>query len=59
MGSKRNKEILLSFLKDKHKKNWFQIIKEVSSLYFLEKRVPVHYITNLLYRKNISNYKNY
>ncbi len=59
MASKRNKEILLAFFKDKHKKNWFQIIKETASLYFLEKRVPVHYITNLLYRKNISNYKDY
>ena len=59
MISKRNKEILLSFIKDKRKKKWFQIIKEFITLFFLEKRVPVHYITNLLYRKDISNYKDY
>lgn len=55
----RNKQIMLSFLKDKHKKNWAQIIKEFSSLYMAQKQIPVNYITSLLYRKNVLNYKDY
>ncbi|WP_166965325.1 sugar-transfer associated ATP-grasp domain-containing protein [Yeosuana marina] len=59
MISKRSKEILLSFLKDKHKKKWYKIVKEFTSLYVSQKTLPVNYITSLLYRKNISNYKDY
>ena len=59
MISKRNKQILLLFLRDKHKKNWFQIIREFTTLYISQKRLPVNYITNLLYRKNVSNYNDY
>lgn len=57
--SKREKQILLFFLKDKNKKNWFQIIKEFTNLYISQKELPLNYITNLLYRKNVSNYKDY
>ncbi len=59
MLPKRKRQILLSFLKDKHKKNWFQIIKEFITLYLTEKNIPVNYITHFLYRKNASNYKDY
>lgn len=55
----RNKQIILSFLKDKHKKNWAQIIKEFTSLYVAQKQIPVNYITSLLFRKNVLNYKDY
>ncbi len=59
MISKRSKQILLLFLRDKHKKNWFQIIKEFATLYYFEKKIPVNYITSFLYRKSASNYKDY
>ena len=59
MISKRNRQILLFFLTDKNKKNWFQIIKEFTTLYLSNKEVPVNYISHLLYRKNVSNYKDY
>ena len=59
MISKREKQILLFFLKDKNKKNWFQIIKEFTNLFISKKELPLYYISNLLYRKNVSNYKDY
>ncbi len=59
MIPKRKRQILLSFLKDKHKKNWLQIIKEFITLYLSEKNIPVNYITHFLYRKSASNYKDY
>lgn len=59
MISKRNRQILLCFLRDRNKKKWFQIIKEFMSLYLIEKKIPANYILCLLYRKNISNYKDY
>ncbi|PIA81964.1 hypothetical protein BFR04_11705 [Gaetbulibacter sp. 4G1] len=59
MLPKKKRQILLSFFKDKHKKNWFQIIKEFITLYFTNKSIPLYYITHFLYRKNTSNYKDY
>ena len=59
MISKRNKQILLFFLRDKNKKNWFQIIKEFTILSISKKELPINYISHLLYRKNVSNYKDY
>lgn len=59
MISKREKEILLFFLKDKNKKNWLQIIKEFTTLFISKKEFPLYYISNLLYRKNIPNYKDF
>ena len=54
MISKREKKILLFFLRDKNKKNWFQIIKEFTTLSISKKELPTYYISNLLYRKNVS-----
>lgn len=59
MISTKKKQKLLFFLKDKNKKNWFQIIKEFTNLVISKKELPYYYITNLLYRKNVSNYKDY
>ena len=59
MISKRNKQILLSFWRDKYKKNWFQIIKEFTNLFFLEKKIPINYITTFIYRESAHNYKDY
>ena len=59
MLSKRNKQILLFFLQDKTKKNWFTIIGEFSYLMITKKEIPLYYISHLLYRKNIDNYTDY
>lgn len=59
MISKRNKQILLFFFRDKNKKNWFRIIKEFSNLYISNKELPINYISHLLYRKNVTNYRDY
>ncbi len=59
MISKRKKQMLLFFLRDKNKKKWFQIIKEFTALYVSKKELPLYYISNLLYRKNVSNYNDY
>ncbi len=59
MKSKRKKEMLLFFLRDKNKKNWFQIIKEFTTLCIIKKGLALYYISNLLYRKNVTNYNDY
>jgi len=59
MISERKKQMLSFFLKDKNKKNWLQIIKEFTSLYIRTKELPLNYISHLLYRKNVTNYKDY
>ena len=51
--------MLIFFFRDKNKKKWLQIIKEFTVLYFSKKRIPLYYISSLLYRENISNYKDY
>lgn len=52
-------QMFFSFLRDKNRKNVFKIIKELIILFFHKRALPTHYLTNLLYRKNISNYKDY
>lgn len=59
MISKRKKQMLLFFLRDKNKKKWLQIIKEFTMLGISGKELPLHYISHLLYRKNITNYTDY
>ncbi len=59
MLSKRKKQMLLFFLRDKNKKNWSQIIKEFTALYMAQKELPLNYISHLLYRKNIAKYTDY
>jgi len=51
--------MLLFFLRDKNKKNWLQIIKEFTTLGISGKELPLHYISHLLYRKNVTNYNDY
>lgn len=46
-------------MRDKNKKNWLQIIKEFATLSISTKELPIHYISHLLYRKNVTNYKDY
>jgi len=59
MISTRKKQMLLYFLRDKNKKKWFQIMKELSTLSYIKKEFPLYYISNLLYRKNVTNYRDY
>ena len=59
MKHKRNVEILWFFIKDKSKKNWLQIIKELTSQFISQRKIPVNYITNLLYRKEVTNIEDY
>ncbi|MGB6153407.1 MAG: sugar-transfer associated ATP-grasp domain-containing protein [Pricia sp.] len=59
MIPERKKQMLLFFLRDKNRKNWLQIIKEFTTLGISAKEFPLHYISHLLYRKNVTNYKDY
>ena len=59
MLSERKKQMFLFFLKDKNKKKWPRIIKEFTSLSILQKELPLNYISHLLYRKDVVNYKDY
>ena len=49
---------LLVFLRDKQKKNYFKIFKEFVNLLLIKKEVPFYYF-KYLYRKDITNYKDY
>lgn len=51
--------MLLFFLRDRNKKNWLQIIKEFTALAISRKELPFNYISHLLYRKGVTNYKDY
>jgi len=51
--------MLLFFVRDKNKKNWPRIIKEFTTLCISRKELPLNYITHLMYRKNVGNYKDY
>lgn len=59
MNLNRDKQILLFLIKDPNKKSWIVIIREFIMLLFSKKELPKYYITNLLYRKNVDNYKKY
>ncbi len=59
MISRRKKEMLIFFLRDENKKNWFKIVKEFTTLCISKKELPLYYISNLLYRKNVSHYNDY
>lgn len=59
MISERKKQMLLFFLRDKNKKKWSQIIKEFTALYISTKELPINYISHLLYRKSVTNYRDY
>ena len=59
MASQRKLGMLLFFVRDKNKKSIFRIIKEIISLWRFKKEIPLYYISNLLYRKGIDNYKDF
>ena len=59
MVSRRKKQMLLSFLRDTNRKKWVQIINELTILWYSKNEFPSYYIVNLLYRKNVTNYKDY
>ncbi len=57
MASNTNNRLLV-FLKDKRKKNYFKIFKEVIILWISRKEIPFYYFKHL-YKKEITNYKDY
>lgn len=50
---------LLVFLKDKNRKGLLQIIRETIVFWVVKKEVPYFYFGKFLYRKDITNYKDY
>lgn len=54
----KNPQRIRVFLKDKNKKNFFVIIKEVLTLLVRKKEVPFYYFKHL-YKKNITNILDY
>lgn len=59
MTHNRKIKMLILFFRDKNKKKWAQIINEFITLYISKKKIPLYYISNLLYRNNVNDYKNY
>ena len=47
------------FLRDKNKKSYSRILKEVFTLMRLKKEIPLYYFAKFLYRKEIDNYQDY
>ena len=50
---------IVVFLKDKNKKGYFQILKEVFQLFKLKKEFPLYYFAKFLYRKEITKAQDY
>ena len=59
MSLKANLFRINVFLKDKNKKSFFVMIKEVVELWIIKKNFPIHYFGRFLYRKNAANYKDF
>jgi hypothetical protein len=53
------KKGIASVLSDPNKKKKTQIIREFILLWISNKKIPLHYFSRFLYRKEIVNYKNY
>lgn len=52
-------KLLEVFFKDKNKKGWLRIFKELLHFAWIKKEIPIDYIRKFLYRKEITDYKNY
>lgn len=50
---------ILVFLKAKNKKNFLKILKELSVLLVLKKEFPFYYFAKYLFKKEVTNYKDY
>ena len=59
MGLKENLFRIGIFVKDKNKKKYLTIIKEVLVLWNKKKHFPLHYFGRFLYRKDAGHYKDY
>src|SRR5699024_5037066 len=57
MATQRQNRLLV-FLRDKNKKNYFQILKEFMHLAILKKEIPFYYF-KYVYRKDVTNYKDF
>ena len=58
MKKKKKQNRFLFFLRDKRKKNLFKILWETSFLWISKKEIPFYYF-KFLYRKSVTNYKDY
>ncbi|MCF7568631.1 hypothetical protein L3X37_09665 [Sabulilitoribacter arenilitoris] len=47
------------FIKDKNKKGWLKIIKEIIHFSWVKKDIPSDYFRKFLYRNDVSDYTNY
>ncbi len=59
MGLKENLFRISVFVKDKNKKKYSTIIKEVMVLWYQKKNFPLHYFGRFLYRKDAVHYMDY
>ncbi len=55
----RHLDQLVNFCKDKDKKSYYVIVKELFTLWFSGKRFPLHYFTRYVYRKDAGYFKDY
>ena len=54
-----NREIFIEILKDPDRKPLYQIFSECLNLLFTYKEMPVHYISRYLFKKQVTNIKDY
>ncbi|GAA3641520.1 sugar-transfer associated ATP-grasp domain-containing protein [Flavivirga jejuensis] len=52
-------KLLGVFFKDENKKEWLRIFKELFHFTWIKKEIPIDYFRKFLYRKEITDYKNY
>jgi hypothetical protein len=57
--TRSNREILIEILKDPDRKPLYQIFSECLYLLFTYREMPVHYISRYLFKKQVTNYKDY
>ncbi|WP_303317703.1 sugar-transfer associated ATP-grasp domain-containing protein [Flavivirga abyssicola] len=47
------------FIKDKNKKGWLKVFKESLHFAWIKKELPIDYFRKFLYRKDVTDYRNY
>ena len=57
--TRSNREIFIEILKDPDRKPLFQIFSECLDLLFTYREMPVHYISRYLFKKQVTNIKDY
>lgn len=57
--TRSNREIFVEILKDPDRKPLYQIFSECLYLLFTSREMPVHYISRYLFKKQVTNFKDY